>query len=159
MKRFRRLTAVLIAAGGLAAGLLVAGVGPAAADYGTGAVYQIELSVNDSGPQGGGVWLWITLNRNYTGDYAGSDCAHGGGGTASDKGDVTWHYSGTNVVINGVALNALPNAVFPIFIPPPYMTTITLPAAYGHYRGINRSFLTLPSFIPDGGFSELQVAP
>jgi hypothetical protein len=34
---------------------------------------------------------------------------------------VTWHYSGHNVVIDGVA-----------FIPPPYMTTITVPRAYGH---------------------------
>jgi hypothetical protein len=131
----------------------------ASADYGRGALYQIELSVNSSGPQGGGIWLWIGLNANGTGDYAGSDCGHGGAGTASDKGDVTWHFSGTNVVIDGVALNALPNSVFPVFVPPPYLTTITVPAAYGHYTGNDHAFLTLPSFLPVGGFSQLQVAP
>jgi hypothetical protein len=133
--------------------------GSASAEYGRGAIYQIELSVNSSGPQGGGIWLWIGLNADGTGDYAGSDCGHGGAGTASDKGDVTWHFSGTNVVIEGVALNALPNSVFPVFVPPPYTTTITVPAAYGHYAGNDHAFLTLPSFLPVGGFSQLQVAP
>jgi hypothetical protein len=54
---------------------------------------------------------------------------------------VTWHYSGDSVVIDGVALNALPNAVFPVFIPPPYMTTITVPRAYGHYTGDDHAFM------------------
>jgi len=27
--------------------------------YGQGAIYEIELSANVSGTQGGGVWLWI----------------------------------------------------------------------------------------------------
>jgi len=153
------MLAVTVAAGGLSAALLVSAAGPASADYGRGAVYQIELSMNSSGPQGGGVWLWITLNSSYTGDYAGSDCGHGGAGTASDKGDVTWHYDGTNVVIEGVELNALPVSVFPTFIPPPYHTTITVPRAYGHYTGNDHAYLTLPSFLPVGGFSQLQVAP
>ena len=130
----------------------------ASADYGKGAIYQIELSVNTPGRDGGGVWLWIALYPDFTGDYAGSDCGHGGAGAASDKGDVTWHYSGDSVVIDGVALNALPNAVFPVFIPPPYMTTITVPRAYGHYTGNDHAFMTFPSFIPVGGFSQLQVA-
>ena len=130
----------------------------ASADYGRGAVYQIELSVNSSGSQGGGIWLWVGLNADGTGDYAGSDCGHGGAGTASDRGDVTWHYSGDNVVIEGVALNALPNSIVP-FVPPPYQTTITVPKAHGHYTGNDHAFLTLPSFLPVGGFSQLQVAP
>ena len=129
----------------------------ASGDYGRGAVYQIELSVNSSGSQGGGIWLWIGLNADGTGDYAGSDCGHGGAGTAPDRGDVTWHYSGDNVVIDGVALNALPNSIVP-FVPPPYQTTITVPKAYGHYTGDDHAFLTLPSFLPVGGFSQLQVA-
>jgi hypothetical protein len=129
----------------------------ASADYGKGAIYQIELSVNTPGRDGGGVWLWIALKPDFTGDYAGSDCGHGGAGTASDKGDVTWHYSGDSVVIDGVALNALPNAVFPVFIPPPYMTTITVPRAYGHYTGNDHEFMTFPPFIPVAGFSQLQV--
>jgi hypothetical protein len=122
-------------------------------DYGPGAKYEIELSANIPSSQGGGVWLWIALYPNWEGDYAGSDCGHGGGGAASDKGDVTWHYAGTNnewVVINGVVLNGLGG--FP--------TTITVPAKYGHYKGTVGSYLTLPSFIPPSiGFTQLQVAP
>jgi hypothetical protein len=52
----------------------------------------------------------------------------------------------------------LRNAVFPVFIPPPYMTTITVPRAYGHCTGNDHAFMTLPPFIPVAGFS-LQVAP
>jgi hypothetical protein len=143
----------------VAAAVLVSAISAtsASADYGQGAIYQIELSVNTPGRDGGGVWLWIALKPDFTGDYAGSDCAHGGGGTASDKGDVTWHYSGSRVVIDGFALNAIPNAVFPVFIPTPYMTTITVPRAYGHYTGNDHEFMTFPSFIPVGGFSQLQV--
>jgi hypothetical protein len=149
----RKLLLVLLATAAVAVSATTA-----SADYGRGAIYQIELSMNSPGPQGGGVWLWITLNSSYTGDYAGSDCGHGGAGTASDKGDVTWHYDGNNVVIEGVELNALPVSVNP-FVPPPYHTTITVPKAYGHYTGNDHAFLTLPSFLPVGGFSQLQVAP
>ena len=122
----------------------------ALADYGSGAQYQIELSANISGKSGGGVWLWISLNRDGTGDYSGADCGHGGAGAASDKGGVTWTMSGGSVVISGIALNGLGG--FP--------TTVTVPAAYGHYTGTVGTFLTLPSFIPSFvGTSQLQVAP
>src|SRR6266511_6480578 len=143
----------------VAAAVLVSAISAtsASADYGGRATYQIELSVNTPGRDGGGVWLWIALEPDFTGDYAGSDCGHGGAGTASDKGDVTWHYSGDTVVIEGVALNALPNSIVP-FVPPPYHTTITVPKTYGHYTGNDHAFLTLPSFLPVGGFSQLQVA-
>jgi len=142
----------------LLAGASLVSIASASADYGQGALYQVELSVNSSGPKRRGIWLWIGLNADRTGDYAGSDCGHGGAGTASDRGDVTWHYSGDTVVIEGVALNALPNSIVP-FVPPPYHTTITVPKTYGHYTGNDHAFLTLPSFLPVGGFSQLQVAP
>jgi hypothetical protein len=147
MRRIKRL----LVAGVLAATAAAVTAAPALADYGTGAQYQIELSANIPGTQGGGVWLWITLNRNGTGDYSGSDCGHGGAGAASDKGDVTsWTISGHNVIISGVVLNGLGG--FP--------TTVTVPAAYGHYTGTIGSFLTLPGFIPPFvGTSQLQVAP
>src|SRR5262245_9650407 len=153
----RKLVLLVLVA---AAALLVTGISAtsASAGYANGAIYQIELSVNTPGRDGGGVWLWITLLPDFTGSYAGADCGHGGAGTASDKGGVTWHYSGDSVVIDGVALNALPNAVFPVFIPPPYVTTITVPRAYGHYTGNDHAFMTFPSFIPVAGFSQLQVA-
>ena len=120
--------------------------------YGSGAMYQVELSANIPSPQGGGVWLWISLYPNWDGDYSGSDCGHGGQGAASDKGDVTWHYTGLNndsIVIEGVLLNGLGS--FP--------TTITIPSGYGHYSGTIGTFLTLPGFIPTNiGFTQLQVA-
>ena len=139
----------------LAACVLAAAAGGATsatalADYGSGAQYQIELSANISGKSGGGAWLWISLNSDGTGDYSGADCGHGGVGAVSDKGDVTWTISGGSVVISGVVLNGLGG--FP--------TTVTVPAAYGHYTGTVGTFLTVPSFIPSFvGTSQLQVAP
>lgn len=122
----------------------------ALADYGNSAQYQIELSANISGKSGGGVWLWISLNSDGTGDYSGADCGHGGAGAASDKGDVTWTTSRGSVVISGVVLDGLGG--FP--------TVITVPTAYGHYTGTVGTFLTLPNFIPSFvGNSQLQVAP
>ena len=147
----------LWAVAALACALLLTTAGVASADYGQGAVYQIALSANDSGPNGGGVWLWIALyptdpnNPTYgTGDYTGSDCGHGLG-AVRDMGDVTWQTGPNNtIVISGVVLNGLGG--FP--------TTITVPAAYGHYSGTGGAFLTLPPFIPpDAGTSQLQVAP
>jgi hypothetical protein len=141
---FAAATALLAGAGTLPA------AGPAWADYGPSAVYQIELSANVSGPQGGGLWLWIELNRDGTGDYQGADCGHGGVGSVHDSGDVTWSTSGSQIVITGVVLKGLGG--FP--------ATVTAPAATGHYKGTVGSFITLPSFIPSGaGNSQLQVAP
>jgi hypothetical protein len=116
-------------------------------------IYQVELSANIPGVEGGGLWLWIGLHSDGGGDYSGSDCGHGGAGAASDKGDATWHYAGANnewIVIDGVILNGLDG----------FVTTITVPSKYGHYTGTLGTYLTLPSFIPPFiGFSQLQVAP
>jgi hypothetical protein len=134
------------------AALVVGGLGVAApaSAYGNTAVYQIELSANISGHQGGGVWLWIELDSNGTGDYKGSDCGHAGQGAAPDSGDVTWTHTGGTITITGVTLNGLEG--FP--------TTITVPDRYGHYKGTIGTYLTLPSFIPPFlGNSQLQVAP
>jgi hypothetical protein len=135
----------------LAGGGTLAAAAPAWADYGPGAVYQIELSANAGGPQGGGVWLWIELNSDGTGDYDGSDCGHGLG-AVPDRGDVNWSLSDDHkqVIITYVALNGLGG--FP--------ATVTVPAKTGHYTGTVGSFITLPPFIPAGvGNSQLQVAP
>jgi hypothetical protein len=133
----------------LLAGALAVGSAGSVAAYGKDAVYQVELTANAGGPQGGGVWLWIELDQNGTGDYTGSDCGHGEG-SVKDMGDVTWTESGGSITISGVVLNGLGG--FP--------TTITVPADYGHYSGTIGSYLTLPGFIPPFvGFSQLQVAP
>lgn len=153
----KKAIAVLAAAAACAAALAAS----ASADYGVGAYRQIELSANIPSPQGGGVWLWIGLNSDGSGDYAGSDCGHGGAGAASDTGDVTWQPGPNNtIVISGAVLNGLPtdpqHGDFS-----PWHTTITVPATTGHYAasGVGM-YLTLPSFIPAFlGFSQLQVAP
>lgn len=144
-----RKTALALSASALVMGGGLALAAPASA-YGNTAMYQIELSANASGRQGGGVWLWIELDSNGTGDYKGSDCGHGGQGAAADSGDVTWTMSNGTLTINGVILNGLEA----------YPTTITTPATYGHYTGTIGSYLTLPSFIPPFiGNTQLQVAP
>ena len=95
-------------------------------------------------------------NKDGTGDYQGSDCGHGGAGAAHDGGDVTWAVDRGKVVISGVVLNGLPGPDGT----PGFPTTVTVPAAYGHYTGTLGSFIILPPFIPSGiGSSQLQVAP
>jgi len=119
---------------------------------GGGYLYNVELSANVGGNQGGGVWLWMGLQSGGDVDYAGADCGHGGVGSTSDKGDATWQYTSAahdSLEIDGVILNGLNG--FP--------TTVKVPAAYGHYTGAIGTFLTLPGFIPPNiGRSNLQVA-
>jgi hypothetical protein len=158
----KRTGARLAAAVLLGVGAVAATAAPAAADYGPGNVYQIEISSNDTGPVGGGIWLWLALSpspgstTSGTGDYTGSDCGHGFGsaGAVPDAGDVTWSISAGTLVITGVKLNGFGG--LPV--------TITVPSAYGHYStDILSVFPTLagpPLFLPPGeGFSQVQVAP
>jgi len=142
--------------GGAAAA--AAAAAPALADYGPGNIYQVEISSNLGGPQGGGAWLWLALAPNEgttssgTGDYAGSDCGHGFG-AAADLGDVTWTKAGDTLTIQGVILNGFGG--LPV--------TITVHSAYGHYStDIVSVFPTLGPVLglPAGaGFSQVQVAP
>lgn len=125
---------------------------PASADYGSTAIYQIELSANASGRMGGGVWLWFELSNDGSVDYQGSDCGHGGAGAAHDGGSTWWHFinNNTQIEIDNVILNGLGG--FP--------ATVTTPATLGHYTGTLGSYITLPPFIPPFiGTSQLQVAP
>lgn len=141
--------AALTATAALGAGMLFGAV-PASADYGNTAIYQIALSMNIPGTQGGGVWIWLELSSDHSVDYSGADCGHGGQGAAADHGSTTWSSSNGTLTIPGVILNGLGG--FP--------ATITTPAKTGHYTGTDETFITLPGFIPAGiGFSQLQVAP
>ncbi len=155
MKRLRRMLVVFVATGALAAGLLAALAGAASADYGPGAVYQVEITANESGLTGGGIWLWIELNASGTGDYAGSDCGHGHG-AASDKGDVTWSSKNGTLTISGVMLNGFPPPISPLLV------TITVPSTYGHYayptNAFGSIFTGLPFFVT-GGHAQVQIAP
>src|SRR5207237_4826341 len=149
---------VLLATGALAATFVAALATPASADYGPGAMYQVEITVNEPGPAGGGIWLWVELTptagstTSGTGDYAGSDCGHGHG-AASDKGDVTWSSVGGWLTISGVQLHG--------FGPTPVPVTIRVPSAYGHYpypsNAFGAIFSGLPSFV-SGGKAQAQLA-
>lgn len=127
----------------------------AQADYGKGAVYQIEISANNvGGVPGDGAWLWIALNRDGTGDYEMTDCIHTGSAglnTAShSSGDVTWRDDGTSLWITGVgAIGGL--------VP----VTIKTPDVYGHYVQATDSTILVPPnpiFPGFGGTAQLQVA-
>jgi hypothetical protein len=156
MKRF--LTS--LAAVSAAATVVAVAAAPAAADYGRGALYQVEITANEGGPNGGGIWLWIELtpttgsSTSGTGDYAGSDCGHGHG-AAPDRGDVTWSASNGTLTITGVVLNGFgPLGPVPV--------TISVPSGYGHYAYPTNAFTSifagLPPFLT-GGKAQVQVAP
>jgi hypothetical protein len=157
MKRF---LASLLAVSAVAAAVVAAAAAPASADYGRGALYQVEITANEGGPNGGGIWLWIELtpaagsSTSGTGDYTGSDCGHGHG-AASDKGDVTWSASNGTLMISGVVLNGFgPLGPVPV--------TISVPSGYGHYayptNAFNSIFAGLPPVLT-GGKAQVQVAP
>jgi hypothetical protein len=158
MGRLRRMLAVLAATGALALGLVLAAAAPASAgDYGPGAVYQVEISANNvGGVPGDGVWLWIALYPDGTGDYAGSDCVHTGSleghpglnGAGHERGDVTWIDSDGTLIITGVALVG---GEFPV--------TIKVPDSYGHYVLLSDDVITGFALGPIGGKAQVQIAP
>ena len=153
---------VLLAAGALAIVSLGAAAAPVGA-YGRAdqPLAQIEFSANCNNPSFplcapppngfglGGVWFWIEIDANGTGDIAGAGCGHdraGSGGAGPIRGEITWwptdgpqgeafvldpnnHYY--NVVVGGGG--------------PP----LSFPRTVGHY-----------SFAPAPGVTiQLQVAP
>jgi hypothetical protein len=150
----RTLLLVLLVAAGV-----VASAASASADYRTRALYQIEITGNDSGITGGGIWLWIELTPAAgtttagTGDYSGADCGHSHG-AASDRGDVTWVSSGGTLTISGVVLNGFPPSIGPVPV------VITVPSTYGHYSydSFTAIFAGLPPFVTSGNV-QVQVAP
>jgi hypothetical protein len=148
-----RLRMILAAFAAATATATLAAV-PASADYGPGALYQVEITVNEGGPAGGGIWLWLALYPDGTGDYAGSDCGHGHG-AAADRGDLTWTSANGTLMIAGVVLNGFgPLGPVPV--------TITVPSQYGHYSYAADAFTTIFSGLPpfiSGGDGQVQIAP
>jgi hypothetical protein len=139
--------------------LIAAGTASAApsAPPGGDALYQVEISGNVPGPQGGGSWFWLELDRDGGGIYAGSDCAHGGGGASADRGALTWEQQGDQLVIHGVVSGGLPPFAY---------EPILVPAAYGHYVETFVQVLpTLTAFLTSvgadlsNGSVQVQVAP
>ena len=123
---------------GLTASLMLGAVvffGTAAsarADYGPGAVYQVEISANAAT---GSYWIWAELDPGGTsGDYQETDCIHlgrgGPNGALHDSGSVSsWSVGGGTLTMTGVQiLGGLETAT--ISVPLPSSGT------YGHSHGM-----------------------
>lgn len=156
--RLRRLLLPFLVTAGMASGLILGSAPNAFADYGQGAKYQVEISDNCNGlqsctaAQGDGIWLWVELNADGTGNYQGADCAHlfptpNGltSGAFHDSGNVTWTESGGVITIKGVTI-----------IGGTVRLTITVPSAYGHYQ---KTAAQVFYGFPFPGMAQLQVAP
>ena len=136
----------------------------ASADYGPGVQYQVTISANMPGRNGGGVWLWFALTpsapgaHSGTADYAGADCGHGGVGAFSDKGDsLPWTDNGTNLVL-GTAQDPISTGLGPMII--------LVPDTYGHTSNVTFELLNPPPGFPPviplplpGWSSQVQIAP
>jgi hypothetical protein len=102
-------------------------------------------------------WFWLELDKDGGGIYAGSDCAHGGGGASADHGTLSWEQQGGQLVIHGVQSGGLPPFAY---------EPILDPASYGHYvETFAQVFPTLSAFLTSVGVDlsngsvQVQVAP
>jgi hypothetical protein len=123
---------------------------------------QIELSANCNNPSYplcapppagvglGGIWLWIEIDSNNTGDVAGAGCGHVrgvGGGAGSISGDITWTRS-TGVPPGAFAFGTDPTNTYYV-VPMGPGEVFAFPVTVGHY-----SFMPAPAVT-----IQLQVAP
>jgi hypothetical protein len=141
--------AAMLGAGGTA-------VAAPSAPPGGDAAYQVEISANVGGPNGGGSWYWLELDKDGSGIYAGSDCAHGVRASGA-RGTLSWDQQGDQLVIHGVVYSGLPPFAY---------EPILVPAAYGHYVETFADVLpTLTAFLTSvgadvsDGLVQVQVAP
>src|SRR5438874_6358271 len=105
MRRMRRWLVALLVTGALTAAAFAA---TASAEYGPGAVYQVEISANaQPGPS---FWFWAELDPGgASGDYQMTDCIHAGRGgpnaAAHASGEVeSWYVSGGMLTMTGVKI-------------------------------------------------------
>jgi hypothetical protein len=147
-----------------AAAALLGTASTARADYGSHAVYQVEISSN---PPGFGFWIWAELDPGMTsGDYQETDCIHLGGGhivngqprdgAAHDSGSVTgWSVDNNARTLTMQGVNIIGNAET-------VDVTVPLPATGGQYGHVNSMTLTYVSGAPiiSGTFpAQVQLAP
>jgi len=151
-KRFLLLGAVMTVA-------LLGIASTANADYGSPAVYQVEISSN---PPGFGFWIWAELDPGMTsGDYQETDCIHLGGGhivdgAAHDSGSVSgWSVDTSARTLTMHGVNIIGNAET-------VDITVPLPSTGGQYGHSNAMTLTYVSGAPivSGTFpAQVQLAP
>jgi len=132
MRRLRRIWILLAGCLVVAAALFFGTAAGAHAEYGPGAVYQVEISANAAT---GSYWIWAELDPGGTsGDYQETDCIHlgrgGPNGALHDSGSVSsWSVGGGTLTMTGVQiLGGLETAT--ISVPLPSTGT------YGHSHGM-----------------------
>jgi hypothetical protein len=152
---FQLALAVLAAA----LAIVLATASTASADYGRGAVYQVEISAN---PPGSGFWIWAELDPGMTsGDYQETDCIHSGAGGPNgalhDAGSVTGWSIDTNartLTMYGVKIIGNAETV---------NITVPLPAngsQYGHSNSMTISYVSGIPIIPFAILpAQVQLAP
>lgn len=163
MRKTFRTFAAIGASAGLSFGVLAATAGPASADYGPGAKYQVEISGN-SGTDG--VWLWAALTPSSTnpnagtGDYEETDCIHlsrvgvpfDAAGNAG--GTLNWSISGGVLTMTGIEFaGGQTSATFTVGLPQ---------GTYGHEAApVNVSFSPWLDGLPGVffGAAQVQIAP
>ena len=166
---FARAAGALALGAGLSTGVLLATTGPAGADYGSSATYQVEISANTKGAQAtqGNFWVWLALTPSSPGatsgtsDYQETDCLHLGGGHATDAaahdaGSGTWNISNGTLYLTGV--NIVGNAETATFAVP-----LPTSGTYGHTNGMTMTVTSgtapIPPGIPLSYPSQNQIAP
>ena len=115
---------------------------------------QIEFSVNCDNralcDPPGGIWGWVEIDADGTGDVAGAACAHfpgSGGGAGSLRGPVTWTYSTGTGGASFVAGIDPTNTYY--LVTAQGASTAAFPVTVGHY-----------SAHPAPGIAiEVQIAP
>jgi len=147
---------MLLAVAALAA--LLGTASSAKADYGRGAVYQVEISSN---LPGFGFWIWAELDPGMSsGDYQETDCIHQGAGGLNgalhDSGSVSgWSIDSSAATLTMYGVNIIGNAET-------VNITVPLPAGGGQYGHSNSMTLTYVSGAPiiSGTFpAQVQLAP
>lgn len=162
MKRLSSLLVAVVAAGALTAALFAAS---ASAEYGPGAVYQVEISANaQPGPS---FWFWAELDPGGTsGDYQMTDCIHVGRGgpnaAAHASGEVqSWSVGGGWLTMTGISIVGGANTAT-------VQVALPSPGPYGHSNDVKVTVTgavpgaPLPVgavFIFSGQGTQAQLAP
>ena len=165
MKRKSFLITVLAAAVAVSVAVGVA-AGPAKADYGPLAEYQVAISMNCNnpsfcGPDLGGFWGWAVFNTDGTADAQLTDCGHlvggsggGGGGAEHFSADVESWFIGQNgnFWVNDETDTYVGHGR-PVTVPVPGPQDTGIPATPGHHATSE-----LLGFTPPPGVSfQIQV--
>ncbi|TML25253.1 MAG: hypothetical protein E6G32_01245 [Actinobacteria bacterium] len=163
----RRKVVLLLGAGLLVGAALFFGTAAGArADYGPGAVYQVEISAN--AVPGPSFWFWAELDPGgASGDYQMTDCIHVGRGgpnaAAHASGEVaSWYPSGGMLTMTGVnIIGGAETATISVALPSSGM--------YGHsnFVSVTVTSANIPNpplpvgavFTFSGNQAQVQLAP